>query len=70
MNEAPGPEWGHNNTGKMPGRAKGRRVKVAFANGNQAKEEGTTTAPPGWAADTTRWSITGSPFDVEWYRVL
>lgn len=27
-------------------------------------------SPPGWAVATTRWSLTGDPCDVIWYRPL
>jgi hypothetical protein len=43
---------------------------VVLANGNEAKAEGTPTAPPGWGADKTRWTLSGDPFDVAWFKLI
>lgn len=51
------------NPGYCPPEAKGKRVDVTLANGNECK---------GWAADGSsgcRWSISGSDFDIERYQV-
>lgn len=50
------------NPGKCPPEARGRRVIVKLASGKLAKGD--------WAADTTRWTITGSPFDVANWKIL
>jgi hypothetical protein len=70
MIEQPGPDW-HPNTGRQPERAKGRRIAVVLANGSAPPETPVTpVSPPGWAADSTRWSLTGSAFDIAWYRII
>jgi hypothetical protein len=58
------------NTGHMPADAKGKRIRGVLRNGmrfgfGSLAEEG---SPPGWPADSTRWSIEPAhPFDiVEW----
>ena len=65
----PGPGW-KKNPGKQPRSTRGKRVRVALENGNIAKEEGTTTAPPGWSADKARWERQGFDFDIAWYLLL
>jgi hypothetical protein len=69
LSNRPGPGW-HVNPGFCPNGAKGKRVRVILANGFTCKDDGGTTAPPGWAADTARWDKTGFAFDIEWYKVL
>ena len=67
------------NPGEMPpqclvrdddGKATGahRRVIVKLCNGTiHGSEPVSTTGPKGWDARTTRWSLTGHPYDiVEW----
>lgn len=57
--------------GRMPDEARGKRVIVTLANGRLCGVEPVTAvSPPGWAADTTRWTKTGSPWDVASYEVL
>lgn len=65
----PGKGW-EPNPGRQPEHTRGKRIAVVLANGEEAKPEGTPTAPPGWGADKSRWSRTRSPFDIEWFRVL
>lgn len=65
----PGPKW-RENTGKAATRSK--RVRVFLASGHEPvyDDNWNPMAPPGWATDTTRWTLTGSPFDVAWYLPL
>lgn len=62
------------NRGRCPEEAKGKRVAVRLANGNECDPSPvTTTSPPGWAADDKggcRWTITGHPYDIKEYRIL
>jgi hypothetical protein len=59
------------NPGKQPPGLKGKRIAVRLACGSEPDPAPIANAvPPGWAADTTRWSITGQPHDVAEYRVL
>lgn len=59
------------NPGRLPDGAKGKRIAVRLANGSAPDPAPISNAvPPGWAADTTRWSITGAPHDVREYRIL
>lgn len=70
MNECPGDGW-FQNLGQQPSGTKGKRVVVVLRNGNRCGEKPVSAAtPPGWTADTTRWTLTGDPFDVEWFKVL
>lgn len=64
--EHPGKQWAPNE-GEQPKRTRGKRVHVILANGMHSKPMG-GTAPPGWAADTSRWTVTGHPFDIAWWR--
>ena len=53
------------NTGRMPRRAAGKRVKVVLANGRIAEGD--------WAADGRagcRWTITGHPFDIAGWKLV
>lgn len=69
MSESPGKGW-RRNEGRMPGK-KGRRCSVQLANGSIAGVNPVSAAcPAGWLVETTRWSLTDEPFDVEWYRLL
>lgn len=59
------------NTGRCPPEARGKRVVVTLRNGSIAgREPVTSVSPPGWAADTTRWTLTDDPHDVVAYEVL
>lgn len=69
VDRPPGPGW-ERNPGRLPDHARGKRVGVIMANGNEAKAEGVATAPPGWSADRARWTRRGEPFDIEWFKVL
>ncbi len=67
--EPEGKGW-KRNTGTEP-KGKKKRVEVILANGERSGDKPlTTTAPTGWLVETTRWTLTGSPFDVEWYRYV
>lgn len=68
--ECPGPGW-IRNTGARPD-IEAARVRVLLWKGVEPSyaDELNPMAPPGWATDTTRWSLTGSPFDVAWYLPL
>ena len=53
------------NPGHLPHEAEGKRVRVGLANGHRPSEP--------WAADgrgACRWTLTGSPFDIEFYEVV
>lgn len=66
----PGPEW-QANPGRQPERTKHKRVAVVLADGREpAAAPVTPVSPPGWAADTVRWSLTGFAFDVAWFKIL
>ncbi len=59
------------NRGTIPAEAVGKRVVVTLRNGRVCGQEPVTTVTPaGWAADTSRWSLTGEPFDIVSYEVL
>lgn len=61
------------NPGRQPDGSKGRRVRVRLAGTGEEPvydNQFSQTSPPGWAADTTRWSRTGQPHDVKEYRIL
>ena len=59
------------NHGYVPAEAVGKRVVVELRNGRICgREPVTTVTPAGWAADTSRWSLTGEPFDIIGYEVL
>jgi hypothetical protein len=68
--QRPGPEW-QRNCGHRPSDNL-KRIRVLLRRGDEPQyaDELNPMAPPGWAADTTRWSLTGSPFDVAWYLPL
>ncbi len=59
------------NKGRRPDGCSRVRVKLRFS-GEQPKydEQWNPMAKPGWAVDTTRWSLTGGPFDVIEYAVI
>jgi hypothetical protein len=57
------------NTGRTPNGA-AKRVRVVLRTGREPNYDGNAMSPPGWAVDTTRWSITGHPYDVAWYLPL
>lgn len=53
------------NPGRCPPVAQGKRVHVVLRCGYRTK--GNLNEPNGWAADTTRWELTGHRNDViEW----
>lgn len=58
------------NPGYQPAESAGKRVRVKLANGEMGTVDPNPMSPPGWAADTTRWTLTGSPFDVADYEVI
>jgi hypothetical protein len=59
------------NPGRCPPEAYGKRVIVKLANGRICgRNQVGPTSPIGWAAETTRWSITGHPFDIANYEVV
>ncbi|WP_157099110.1 hypothetical protein [Novosphingobium rosa] len=51
------------NIGAQPRESIGRRVHVRLRNGTLTRREGRADAA-GWQADTARWSLTGSDFDI------
>lgn len=58
-------------TGTCPREARGKRVRGVLRNGHAfGYEQVTVTSPLGWDAQTTRWSLTDSPFDVAEFEVL
>ncbi|MDC7809974.1 hypothetical protein [Sphingomonas koreensis] len=50
----------HRNPGFQPNLTKGKRARVTLANGTVHE----------WTADTSRWTLTGDPFDIAHYEVL
>lgn len=58
------------NPGWLPEEARGKRVRVRLAHGELGACDNGSTAPPGWAAATTRWSLTGAQHDVAEYEVI
>lgn len=59
------------NPGHLPRDAVGKRVVVRLTNGREhGRAPVNVGGKLGWDAMTTRWSRTGSPFDVAAYRVL
>lgn len=65
-------EW-RANTGKKPEDIAGERVRVKLRHsGEEPKYDNhwNPMAPPGWAVDTTRWSLRNDPFDVVEFAVL
>lgn len=59
------------NRGVIPSGAVGKRVIVKLRNGHICgRDPVTSVTPAGWAADTSRWSLTGEPFDIIEYEVL
>lgn len=58
------------NDGFRPRLPNGTRVRGILANGARFGDEPLGNAlPSGWAVETTRWSLTDSPFDVAQYEV-
>lgn len=70
MPEHPGPPW-LENKGRRPTNLKGR-VRVFLRKGIEPiyADAINKMAPPGWGADTTRWTLTGDPHDVAYYIPL
>lgn len=62
------------NPGKLPKAAAGKRVRVILERGKATMTEAESDDnPTGWAADgkgACRWSITGHPFDIAFYKVI
>lgn len=58
------------NPGHCPDHARGKRVRVRLAHGAIGASDNDPTKPPGWAADTTRWTLTGDRHDVAEYEVI
>lgn len=56
------------NPGHCPPEAAGKRIRVRLRDGTlQGAAPVNTDSKAGWAAETTNWRLTGSPFDViEW----
>jgi hypothetical protein len=55
----------------LPEEAQGKRVIVELAGGQVHGEKPAGDAGAGWAADGRgglRWSLTGDPHDVAWWR--
>lgn len=58
------------NEGKKPG-IRAKRVVVKLRSGRISGAEPLTSATPaGWLVETTRWTLTGEPFDVEFFKPL
>lgn len=59
------------NLGRCPIEAAGKRIRVVLRNGTRHGDTPVNTdSKLGWAAETTRWSLTGHAFDVvEWEPV-
>ena len=72
---SPGKEW-RKNDGKPPRLRKAKRVRVLLRHGAEPPYDNrwNPMSPPGWAIDTTRWSLNEPPFapeyDVIWYLPL
>jgi hypothetical protein len=66
--ESPGKGW-VKNSGRRP---RAKRVRVVLANGLEPAYDSqwNPMSPTGWLSETTRWTLTGDPFDVAWYRPL
>lgn len=65
-----GKGWARNE-GKQPRAAKGKRAVVKLRNGRICGAEPVSKeTPAGWLIDGTRWTLTGEPFDVEFFRRL
>lgn len=59
------------NHGYIPAEAVGKRVVIELRNGRVCGRDPVSSAtPPGWAADTSRWSLTGDDWDIVGYEVL
>lgn len=68
----PDPSW-LPNKGEVPKKARGKRVRVILAHGREGSYSVGAGIPSGWAADGKggcRWSLTGSPYDIAFYKVL
>jgi hypothetical protein len=55
------------NPGKCPEEAKGKRVRVRLAGTGEEPKYGDEV---GWPANTTRWTVTGHPYDVKDFEVI
>jgi hypothetical protein len=62
--------------GSRPRGSKDKRVRVILERDREAMEEPVydskwnPMSPEGWVAETTRFSITGEPFDVAFYKIV
>lgn len=55
--------WNRNTLGTQPGMTAGKRVKVLLG-------DSIMPAKGDWTADKpTRWTLTGSRFDISWWRL-
>ena len=55
------------NKGEQPAETKGKRVHVLLRNGYASTKADDRI---GWAADTSRWSLEGHPFDIVRWKFL
>lgn len=67
--EGPDPVW-KPNPGYQPRETVGKRVRVLMAHGAEGSYDPNPITAPGWGADKTRWTLTGSMFDVASYAVI
>lgn len=70
MPDCPGAGWQRNLGSRPEGELKRIRVVLRHAREPVYDDRWNAMAPPGWSAETTRWSLTGSPFDVGRYLPL
>jgi hypothetical protein len=52
------------NPGRLPGMARGKRINVVLANGLRG-----TNWPADGQQPPTRWSLTGSPYDIKAFEI-
>lgn len=72
MTAVPRPDDGlawRENTGARPKRGKRARVVLA-GHGREPKYDQNPMSPPGWAIETTRWSLLDDPWDIAWFLPL
>lgn len=63
----PGKGW-KENKGRRPEGC--RRIRVMLEAGYEPRYDENPMSPPGWAVDTTRWSLLADPWDVAWFLPL
>ncbi len=70
MPESPGDGW-IENAGQRPDKVS-KRIRVFLRKGVEPRYADAIDkmAAPGWASDTTRWSLKNDPHDVAWWRPL